>query len=88
MSALLSKFIAWCASFFHDEKNETSSKRLVLICTVFTFLGMCVGLTCAVMADVREASSTLQLLIVTVGSMATGGYLGGKAIESKKPLTK
>lgn len=80
--------IRWLASFFEDEKGATSSKRLLFIACGFTFLGMCIGLTFAIARDTREASGVLELLIVTVGTMATGGYLGGKAIDSKKPLTK
>lgn len=80
--------LRWLASFFQDASGSTSSKRLIFICTGFTFLGMCIGMTTAVVADVRETASILQLLIVTVATMATGGYLGGKAIEKKAETTQ
>lgn len=83
MAIYLERFLLWLGSFLEDEKGNTSSKRLLMLATGFTFLGLCIGLTFAVAGDKREASSVLQLLIVTVGTMATGGYLGGKAIEKK-----
>lgn len=85
MLAFLERFLLWLGSFLNDEKGNTSSKRLFLLTTGFTFMGMCIGLTMAVAADPRESAGVLQLLIVTLGTMATGGYLGGKAIETRKP---
>ncbi|HET8730473.1 MAG TPA: hypothetical protein VFM34_05120 [Moraxellaceae bacterium] len=83
MAFQVQTILLWLASFFEDEKGNTSAKRLLFIACGFTFLGMCIGLAIAVASDAREASGVLQLLIVTVGTMATGGYLGGKAIEKK-----
>lgn len=83
MAIYLERFLLWLGSFLEDEKGVTSSKRLLFLACGFTFLGMCVGLTFAIARDPREASGVLELLIVTVGTMATGGYLGGKAIEKK-----
>lgn len=84
MVILLERFLLWIGSFLQEENGNTSSKRLLMLATGFTFLGMCIGLSFVVAGDKREASSILQLLIVTVGTMATGGYLGGKAIEKGK----
>lgn len=81
---LLSPLLKWLAPFVTDGKSGVpSSKRLMFVASGFTFLGMCIGLTFSVFADPREASATLNLLILTTAGMATGGYLGGKAIDKK-----
>lgn len=84
MSAYLHTFLLWLGSFLEDENGVTSSKRLLFVCSGFTFLGICVGLAIAISGDKTSATSALITLIWAVSGMATGGYLGGKAVERKK----
>lgn len=84
---LLAPLFKWIEPYLKEGSSGTySSKRLLFIASGFTFLGMCIGLTFSVFADPKEAASTLNLLIVTTTGMATGGYLGGKAIDKKKAV--
>lgn len=84
MALYLHNFLLWLGSFLEDEKGVTSSKRLLFVAAGFTFLGICVGLAIAISGSIDASKEVLIALVWAVTGMATGGYLGGKAIENKK----
>lgn len=84
MPVALRATLLWLASFLQDDKGDTSIKKLVYWASAFTFLGIAIGLSVPVSRDKVLAKEVLVVLIVTLSSMAMGGYLGGKTIEKKK----
>lgn len=80
---MLERFVSWIAAVLADNKGVPSTKRIMFMATGCTLLGIAIGLAFTVFGNVAESTETLKFIVFTVATMATGGYIGGKAVERK-----
>lgn len=81
-SRFLSMLFAWMAPYLTDgTTGAPSSKRLLFVASGFTFLGVIIGLSFPVISEGKDAADVLKFMVLTVATMATTGYVGGKVIE-------
>lgn len=98
--AWVGDFLKWCGDAVEDGQNGNPSvKRFGFIMSVTFILGVIGGFTGAVYyvalkfttpanaaTVIGQLLSSIEALAFLVIGAVTGGYLGGKAIENKKPV--